>query len=68
MQLIVTASLAAQKRKAARVEVEDIQRVYSLFSDLKRSTQHMVDYANEYVFNEATDLLGGGVDQGMAVE
>jgi len=58
MQLIVTASLAARKRKATKVGLEDVQRVYGLFVDLKRSTQHMIDYANEYVFNEAQELLG----------
>ena len=65
MQLIVTASLAARKRKATRVGLEDVQRVYGLFVDLKRSTQHMIDYANEYVFNEAQDLLGSGGDSHM---
>jgi RuvB-like protein 2 len=65
MQLIVAASLAAAKRKSPKVQVEDIQRVYGLFSDLKRSTRHMVDYAQEYVFNEASELLGGTEEDHM---
>lgn len=38
IQLITSASLAATKRKASEVDIEDIRKVYELFIDVKRST------------------------------
>jgi RuvB-like protein 2 len=55
IQLITAASLVAIKRKAAEVEVEDVSKVYSLFIDVKRSTQFMLEYQNEFMFNELAD-------------
>ena len=52
IQLITTASLCAAKRKAGEVDVQDIRRVYSLFIDLKRSTQFLTEYQQEYMFSE----------------
>lgn len=52
IQLITTASLVAQKRKAAEVDIQDIRRVYSLFIDLKRSSQFLKEYQDEYMFSE----------------
>jgi RuvB-like protein 2 len=56
MHLIMAASLIAVKRKASDVDVEDLSRAYSLFADVKRSTQHMIEFAQEYVLNEAVDV------------
>lgn len=53
IQLITAASLAAIKRKATEVDTEDISRVYTLFIDIKRSTQFMLEYQEQYMFNEA---------------
>jgi RuvB-like protein 2 len=53
IQLITTAWFAAQKRKATEVDVPDIRRVYALFFDLKRSTQFLKEYQDEYMFSEA---------------
>lgn len=52
IQLITTASLVALKRKSQEVEVVDIRRVYSLFMDLKRSTDYLRDHQKEYLFSE----------------
>ncbi|KAJ4962461.1 hypothetical protein NE237_022400 [Protea cynaroides] len=52
IQLITAAALACQKRKGKLVEMEDISRVYQLFLDLKRSTQYLMEYQNQYMFNE----------------
>ena len=52
IQLITAASLAALRRKAAAVDTEDVSRVYTLFIDVKRSTQFMVEYQDQYMFNE----------------
>ena len=35
------------------LEVEDIKRVYTLFVDVKRSTQFLMEYQQEFMFNEA---------------
>lgn len=52
IQLITTSSLVARKRKAQEVDVEDIRKVYSMFMDLKRSTQYLKDHQSEYLFSE----------------
>ncbi|XP_064995354.1 uncharacterized protein LOC135631549 [Musa acuminata AAA Group] len=52
IHLITVAALACQKRKGKTVEMEDISRVYQLFLDVKRSTQYLMEYQNQYMFNE----------------
>lgn len=54
IHLITSAALACQKRKGKIVEVEDITRVYNLFYDVKRSTQYLMEYQSEYMFNEVS--------------
>ncbi|CAD5336132.1 unnamed protein product [Arabidopsis thaliana] len=44
IHLITAAALSCQKRKGKVVEVEDIQRVYRLFLDVRRSMQYLVEY------------------------
>ncbi|CAL1396312.1 unnamed protein product [Linum trigynum] len=53
IHLITAAALACLKRKGKLVESEDITRVYNLFLDVKRSAQYLMEYQNEYMFNEA---------------
>ncbi|KAL7548594.1 hypothetical protein ACHAWF_011922 [Thalassiosira exigua] len=64
IHMIIAASLAAEKRKSAEVEIEDVKRVYKLFVDVKRSTQYLVEYNKEFMFNELDDAdefeVGGG--------
>eukprot|EP01101_Sappina_pedata_P001602 TRINITY_DN11684_c0_g1_i1.p1 TRINITY_DN11684_c0_g1~~TRINITY_DN11684_c0_g1_i1.p1 ORF type:complete len:460 (+),score=215.23 TRINITY_DN11684_c0_g1_i1:22-1401(+) len=55
IHLITTASLAAQKRKAIKVEVEDVRRVYELFVDVSRSTQFLTEYQKEYLFSDVSE-------------
>ncbi|CAK9161250.1 unnamed protein product [Ilex paraguariensis] len=52
IHLITSAALACQKRKGKLVEMEDISRVYELFWDVKRSTQYLMEYQSQYMFNE----------------
>ena len=52
IHMIIAASLCATKRKAAEVGIEDIKKVYSLFVDVKRSTQFLMEYQKEFMFNE----------------
>jgi RuvB-like protein 2 len=57
--LYMTAARVAAKRKSAEVDVPDIRRVYSLFVDVKRSTQFLMEYQSEFMFNE---VPGGSED------
>ena len=55
IQMITTSSLVASKSKAGSVEIQDIKRVYGLFVDLKRSTQFLMEYQKDFMFNELAD-------------
>ena len=55
IHMIIAASLASMKRKSGTVEIEDIKRVYRLFVDVKRSTQYLMEYNKEFMFNELDD-------------
>jgi len=43
----------SQKRKSAEVDVPDIRKVYSLFVDIKRSTQFLKEFEQEFMFSDA---------------
>lgn len=64
IHLITSADLACQKRKGKMVDVEDISRVYGLFLDVKRSTQYLMEYQEQYMFNEMPS--GEAEDNAMA--
>jgi RuvB-like protein 2 len=55
IQMITIASLCCQKRKGAQVDIEDIKRVYSLFVDVKRSTQFLMEYQKDFMFNTVAE-------------
>ena len=55
IQLIIAAALVCTKRKGVEVEVEDIKKVYTLFVDVKRSTQFLIEYQSEFMFHEIQD-------------
>jgi RuvB-like protein 2 len=55
IHMIIASSLAATKRKSGTVEIEDVKRVYRLFVDVKRSTQYLMEYNKEFMFNELDD-------------
>merc|ERR1712137_582265 len=52
MQLITKAALVSNKRKATKVSVEDIKRVYMLFVDVQRSVEFLKEYEDQFMFNE----------------
>eukprot|EP01104_Vermistella_antarctica_P000526 TRINITY_DN10683_c0_g1_i1.p1 TRINITY_DN10683_c0_g1~~TRINITY_DN10683_c0_g1_i1.p1 ORF type:complete len:475 (-),score=132.48 TRINITY_DN10683_c0_g1_i1:97-1521(-) len=52
MMLIATSAMLSNKRKAKSVEVTDVRRAYDLFVDVKRSTEHLVAYQEQYMFSE----------------
>jgi len=55
IHLITVANLVALKRKSQEVDVQDIRKVYSLFVDVKRSTQFLLEYQQEFMFSEVQD-------------
>lgn len=52
MHLIIVADISARKSGREQVEMQDLKRVYSLFVDLNRSVQFLVDNQNDFMFNE----------------
>merc|ERR1712070_104057 len=52
IHLITVSNLVSVKRKAQEVDVQDIRKVYSLFVDVKRSTQFLMEYQQEFMFSE----------------
>ena len=54
IQLITTSSLLATKRKSGEVDLPDIRRAFSMFMDLKRSSEYLKDHQEEYLFSEET--------------
>ncbi|KAJ1703279.1 hypothetical protein LUZ63_003058 [Rhynchospora breviuscula] len=63
IHLITAAALACQKRKRKIVEIDNISRVYGLFLDVKRSTQYLMKYQSQYMFDEVPDE--GDTDEAM---
>jgi len=55
IHMIMAASLVCTKRKGAEVDVQDIKKVYSLFVDVKRSAQFLMEYQKQFMFNEVGD-------------
>ena len=60
IQMITVSSLCCIKRKGTEVNIEDIKRVYSLFVDVKRSTQFLMEYQRDFMFNS---LVNDGNDE-----
>merc|ERR1711966_530971 len=56
IHLISVANLCCIKRKGQEVDVQDIRKVYSLFVDVKRSTQFLHEYQQEFMFHEGAPL------------
>lgn len=67
INLITSAALACQKRKGKIVEMEDISRVYELFYDVKRSTQYLMEFQNQYMFSEVIGEGEGDEDEANAM-
>jgi RuvB-like protein 2 len=52
IQLIMTADLVAKKRKSNVVDMIDLKKVYGLFVDVKRSSEFLKAYQDQFMFNE----------------
>lgn len=55
IHLISTADLISKKRKSPKIEVADIKRSYTLFVDKQRSSTHLKEYQQHYMFNEGSN-------------
>jgi RuvB-like protein 2 len=69
MHMIMASALTCKQRKGAEVEIQDIKRVYGLFSDLRRSTQFLIEHNKQFMFNElpgTEDGDGEGAGAGAA--
>ena len=62
IHLLSAAAMAAARRKAGAVGVEDVAKAYSLFLDVRRSVQYLQEYNEQYMYNE----VGGGEEDGGA--
>ena len=58
IHMIMAAQLISTKRKGTQVEIEDIKKVYSLFVDVKRSTQFLMEYQKVCVPRLAYHMCG----------
>jgi RuvB-like protein 2 len=65
LNLIATAQVLAQKRRAERVDVEDLRRAYAYFMDEKRSVQWLKEQQGSLMFEEVgpTTTETEGMDQ-----
>jgi RuvB-like protein 2 len=52
LNLISCAQVIARKRKAEKVDVEDLRRAYTYFMDEKRSVQWLKEQQGSLVFEE----------------
>ena len=68
IQMITVASLCCHKRKGSEVIIDDIKRVYSLFVDVKRSTQFLMEYQKDFMFSELPDEEEEEVNAAMEEE
>ena len=48
IHLISASHIAALKRKATKIDKQDIKRCYELFFDLKRSTTYLNEYQQQF--------------------
>lgn len=64
IHLIITSQLRAKKHKRKAVNMSDIERCYQLFVDVKRSTKLLMEYQQQFLFNEL-DMVANHMDATM---
>jgi RuvB-like protein 2 len=62
LNLIATAQVLAQKRRAERVDVEDLRRAYAYFMDEKRSVQWLKEQQGALMFEEVGPTTASDAD------
>lgn len=56
IQIIMTSSLVAKKRKSSKVELAHVERCHNLFFDVQRSTKFIMEYQNQFLFHELDEV------------
>lgn len=64
MQLIITSHLLTAKRKSSTVEVNDVERAYSLFLDQARSVEFLELNEREFISGKEWEEGGREVNGG----
>lgn len=49
--------------QGTEVTIDDISRAYTLFVDVKRSTQYLIEFQEQYMYNEVPDMGDGGDEE-----
>jgi RuvB-like protein 2 len=62
LNLISCAQVFAHKRRAERVDVEDLRRAYGCFMDEKRSVQWLKEQHGALMFEEVREAPPVGMD------
>ena len=68
LNLISCGQVIARKRKADKVDVEDLRRAYTYFMDEKRSVQWLREQQGSLVFEEISGGTNGDAGMGEAME
>jgi len=55
IHMITVANLVCLKRKGTEMDVQDIKKVYSLFVDVKRSTEFLQAFQESFMFSEEVE-------------
>jgi RuvB-like protein 2 len=64
IHMITVANLVCLRRKGTEVSKDDIKRVYSLFVDVKRSTEFLQAYQRQFMFSEVQNGDDDDDDEG----
>ncbi|KAF7457197.1 RuvB-like 2 [Cryptosporidium felis] len=52
LHLLTVSQVLSNRKKKSEIDIDEIKRAYNLFIDVKRSTQYLIDYQQEYLFSE----------------
>ncbi|EEA05055.1 ruvB-like DNA helicase, putative [Cryptosporidium muris RN66] len=64
LHLLTVSQVLRMRSSNAYIEIEDVRRSYSLFIDVKRSTQYLIEYQQEYLFSEVEVApISGNISQ-----
>ncbi|KAH8742143.1 reptin52 [Cryptosporidium ryanae] len=61
LHLLTVSHVLALRKKRSEIDIDDVKKAYTLFIDVKRSTQYLIDYQQEYLFSEIhnANCVGG---------
>ena len=62
LNLITSANLVAAKQSRSTVQLADVERVFGLFVDVKRSVKYLTEFQEEFMFSEISQQPSGGME------